>query len=375
MIQLKYTSNIFDDIYTRKIINYNGQRLKSIYLINMVDLFINRYVVFKKDNIKLSSQILKSIYGAKYNYYIDYLIDKQFIYLYKNYSVGIKSKTYRLTDYAKVTMYSSVNVDIPQKLHDKIMKYTDSAPYISDFIKDRLIRSLYEVKIDYKKSKNWIQQNLDKHDLTYTSNMSAITKIFKSDLHYTFDVFGRFHTNFTNLKREIRHNFLSINGNKLIEIDITNSQPFFLYIFMKNKGFKDFNGFDKDVLSGKIYEQLMEFSKENNITRKEVKVNVYSVLFGRTLTTNKWHILFNDLYPEVYQWIVNYKIKNRNYKIIAQELQLLESNFIFNTVAPEIITYKEDIKFITIHDSIMVEEEHYINVNNIFNKCLSKLIN
>ena len=58
---------------------------------------------------------------------------------------------------------------------------------------------------------------------------------------------------------------------------------------LKSKGFNKFNEFDNDVMSGKIYERIKDITGKD---RKEVKVNVYSVLFGRNMTKNYWNIVF-----------------------------------------------------------------------------------
>lgn len=372
--QLKYTSNIFDDIYTKKYIIYKNVKLKSVFLINIIDMFLNKYVVFKIDNMRLNSLILKHIYGSRYNYYIEYLIDNNFIYLYKNYSVGLRSKTFKLTDYSKKHTYSTVTINIPEILNNKIINFNEQIYSIDKNIKNTLIQNLYSVDIDYEKTKEWIDKNIIKNDLSYTSNMNAINKIHKKDIHYVFDKYGRFHTNYTNLKKEIRCNFLTINNNKLKELDIKNSQPFFLYLFMKKNGFTDFNNFDKDVLNGKLYDKFYDICEDKDITRKQIKINIYSILFGRTFNKNKWSIMFKKLYPEVYNWISNYKKENRNYKIIAQELQKLESKFMFNNLIPSVMFSNPNIKFITIHDSIMVEDIYCDEVKIIFINELKKLI-
>lgn len=363
--QLKFTSKLFSDIYERKFINFEGKRLKCVYLVNLIDLFLNKYINYKKDNQKLNAQKLKSVYGANYNFYIKYLIEKQFIYLYKNYSVGLKSKCFRLTEQAKSVNYTSKKINIPKKLNDKILKVNNNVYTIDTSIKNILIKNLYDIDIDYDGASKWINENIDINDLSHTSNMSSITKINNKDLHYSFDTFGRLHTNFTNLKKEIRNNFLSINNNKLTEIDITNSQPFFLYIFMKNKGFENFEGFDLDVKNGRIYDNFLQHVTDENITRKQIKVKIYSVLFGYNYD-NKWNNLFRNLYPNVYDWIVKYKQDNKNHKIISHELQGLESDFIFNDLIPSIIHVNSEIKFITIHDSIMIENIYCDEVKKIF---------
>ena len=60
-----------------------------------------------------------------------------------------------------------------------------------------------------------------------------INNIAEGNLFFTFDPHGRFHSSFTNLKKEIRNQYLTIDGQKLSCLDIKTSQPFFLVQIMK----------------------------------------------------------------------------------------------------------------------------------------------
>ena len=371
MNTIKYTSPIFTDIYSNNIIIYQGIRLKSINLIHLIDIFLNRYIIFNKDNIKLNSRILKWLYGSSYSKYIDYLVENKFIYLWKNYSSGYKSKTYKLTEKTKEYGIVTAIIKMDIKLLNKLNKLNTASEFIDDTIKNKLINDLYKITINLEKSTEWLNTNFDINDKALEINLSACQKINNKDIYYSFDKFGRFHTNYTILKKEIRNNYLKINNNDIAEIDITNSQPFFLYILMKEHNFKIFNGFDDDVLNGTIYEKLCDIS---GISRKEAKIKVYSILFGRNNINEYWNELFNKLYPDVYKWIVSYKEKHKTYKSIAQNLQKIESNFIFNKLIPKIIDYNKDIAIITIHDSIIFEKQYYNAIKDIFFKVKKETI-
>lgn len=368
----KYISPLFQDLYTKRNIFYQGTKLKTVYLFNIIDIFLHRWQFFNKDNMKLNTRTLKSLYGSSYPKYLEYLIDNHFIILWKNYSVGYKAKTFKLTDTAKKSGTIAVNIDMPDKLINKMIAINTNLGRVDDWLKNKLIRDLYEVNIDLPGVKSWLDNNMLKTDKAYQVNLVACNKINNKDIYYSFDNYGRFHTNFTVLKKEIRNTFIKFGNDNVKELDITNSQPFFLYILMRESGFTKFDNFDKDVLTGNIYERLKEISGK---TRKEVKVNVYSVLFGRNMTKDYWNELFNELYPNVYKWIRDYKIKNKSYKIIAQELQRIESNFIFNTLIPNVLAWKNDLKLITIHDSIIIPEYAYPDVKVIFEKSKMDLIN
>lgn len=368
MQDLKYIPKIFNKISDKEIIHYNGYRLKTAYLINIVDVFLSKYVFLNSDKISLSSKIMKSNYGDKYNYYINYLIEKDVIKLWKNYSTGRHSRIYKLTDKTKKNI-THTEITIPTKLKNKIKNATNKTNTVEQHIQKKLVNDLTKVDIKYKESKDWIkEQNLEERG--YLSNMTAIKKINMKNIFYTFDSFGRLHTNFTTLKKHIRNNYLNIDGEQLKEIDITNSQPFFLYLLMKKKGFNEFTNFDKDVLNGIIYDKIAD---KENITRNKAKVHVYSVLFGRN-KNSKSDIMFKSMYPKVYNWIKEYKCEHKNYKIVAQILQKIESTFVFNNLINEVILYNKNIPIITIHDAILIPEKYYEKVLKIFIKEINKLL-
>lgn len=358
--ELKYLPSIYKNLPNKSIIIYNGYRLKTNYIINIMDMFLCKYLHINKEKIIINSELLKYIYGSIYSKYIAYLIDINFIYLYKNYSTGNHGKIYKLTDEVKNDNIIFIKIDLPEKLKNKI-KTKFELNTTNDIVKQKLINDLYKVKLDFVNAKKWTDNIKDKNKKT--AILMSIKKINNKNIYYTFDKYGRLHTNYTNLKKHIRENYLSINNCKLKELDITNSQPFFLYLLMKQNGFTDFNNFDSDVLNGIIYDKIKE---SENISRKEAKINVYSVLFGRNMNKTKWDKMFYNKYPEVFNWIKNYKNKYNNYKIIAQKLQQMEADFIFNNVINKIILHNKNIPIITIHDAILVPEKYYETCKNIF---------
>ena len=95
-------------------------------------------------------------------------------------------------------------------------------------IKNKLIKDLFSVKIDFQKSIFYLDSVSSDNDI-YNKNKYVIESIKGNHIFYHFDAFGRMHTNFTILKSYIRKNCLLINGEETFEKDISNSQPLFLY--------------------------------------------------------------------------------------------------------------------------------------------------
>lgn len=364
----KYLPNSFIYLKDKEIITYKNTRLKTSYIINIIDLFLTRYQFIKKDTIKLNSRNLKSFYGNNYTRYIQYLTESNFFYLYKNYRVNHNSKTYKICQNIKDNGITAIKLNIQNTLNDKL--YIDINKTIDKDIKNKVISDLFKGSFNMEEVSEWLNNNIQDKKI-YDINLLSCERINNFDIYYSFDKFGRFHTNYTILKKELRTNFLKINGKNTTELDISNSQPLFLYILMKKYKFKNFDNFDKDVISGKIYNN---FATKENISRKEVKKNIYSVLFGRNNKMDKWNKLFSETYPNVYLWIKEYKEKNKTFKSLARKLQQTESDFIFNEVIKEIIYNNRNIPVITIHDSIITTEEHIETVKNIFENKLKQLI-
>jgi hypothetical protein len=296
--KLKYVISDIQDLFIKRNINYNGIRLKTTYIINLIDMFLNRYLIYKKDYLKLNSRILKKIYGSNYNKYLNYLIDKNIIYLHKNYSVGYKSKCFKLTKTIKLKNYNIVNIQYKKNFIEKLNNNSIEKNIINNNIKNKLINDLYKVDIN-PICLNYINDNINDNK-SKIINLNTVNKIINKDIFYSTDNYGRFHTNFTILKKHIRTNYLSINNNILIELDIVNSQPFFLYIALKNNRHSFYNNYNKNVLEGTIYDI---FKDKLNITRKEAKIKIYSVLFGKNLNDDI-NLLFKEIYPEVYEYIL-----------------------------------------------------------------------
>jgi hypothetical protein len=378
----------FQYLTQTKKITYKEKSLKTDYIINLIHEFIIKYY-FSNDiqslKVNLYSLILRKKYGMDYNYYINYLMDNNFIKMTSNYYVGKKAKTFQI-DYfdvgelIRVRIYDKILLKKHSKnfLENSITEYNNS-PIPLD-IRKKLVNDIYSVTIDYDKSLKYLDDLKEKKlidDNKYFKNFISINGIKDNHLFFKFDSYGRFHTNFTILKRQIRHEYLKISGDDVCEIDIKNSQPFFLsYLMKKYKAdwneFQDVEKYFFIVNNGLIYDDIVErYTDIKN--RDEAKEIVYKVLFGKNGDSKKSSKIFKELYPNVYKFIENYKEIKGDYKVMSHELQMIESEFIFNNVIKKIIKKNPKIKIITIHDSIIYPCLYDKIVKKIFNEELIKL--
>ena len=94
-------------------------------------------------------------------------------------------------------------------------------------IRRKLTSDLYDVEIDLDKSIQLLKQTTEEDTDSYKKNIYSIESIADKHIFTHFDGYGRMHTNFTVLKSLLRKECLTINGNKVVELDIKNSQPLF----------------------------------------------------------------------------------------------------------------------------------------------------
>jgi hypothetical protein len=290
---------------------------------------------------------------------------------------GLSSRTYQLDN----RIFNDINLKYRYKNKDKILlkKYKKRIledishtnvdnNLIDDNIKQKLISDLFDVNIDISKSIFYIESLDDNNIDIYNRNVYSIDSIDKKHIFYHFDEYGRMHTNYTILKSYVRKNYIFIDDDDVSEIDIPNSQPLFLTKLILNSNTNwinkdELNLFTELTTNGCFYEYL---TQNLNIDRGVAKKMTYNVLFGRNIKTNKHDINFYNLFPTIYNFIKLYKKSKGNYKILAYDLQRMESNFIFNKVVNEIIKFDKNIKIITIHDSIVFQKKYNDVVKKIF---------
>ena len=382
---LQFISKDFIYLTQQKTISYKGINLKCSYLIHIIHELIIKYYFSNNVDIKfnLSSTILRKKYGEFYNYYIGYLCDNGFMSLVSKYYVGKKTNSYKLET-------SCIYDVIRWKNFDKFLIKKNTNRYETSIteanqssiipqVRSNLIQSLDRIKIDYEGAINFIQNLKDKDlidESKYKRNLISIENINLKHIYFNFDDYGRFHTNFTILKKEIRNEFLTINNEMIAEIDIKNSQPLFFAVILK-KELSHINGDTKKyfdlVKSGLLYDDIVANSKIE--TRNEAKELIYKVLFGDNLRANKKvNKIFKDLYPSVYEYILEFKENKKNYKELSHELQKMESEFVFNQIIKEIYETYPEIVLFTVHDSIIYPKSYEDRVELIFNKHFQNLI-
>ncbi len=219
------------------------------------------------------------------------------------------------------------------------------------------------------------------------------------DFFFVVDEKGqRLHTNISNLSKELRP-YVTYNGQRLCNIDIVNSQPFFslailhssfyekdnecsisiypklnknllqhkisLMLGVLENGNIDIEQYKKIVLDGLLYEYLENCFKcylnKQVVTRKEIKEMVFSVLFSSNYyNTSEAKQYFKYLFPNVMK--IFEIMKQREHNKLAILLQRIESSLILDKVCARVTKERPRMPVFTIHDSVAttIGNEDYV---------------
>ena len=337
--------------------------------------------------VSLSSKILHNILGGDYRKYILFLIHNGIIESDNHYRLGEKSKGYRFTEKYRHRKFQQVEITDKKLLENVKMFRAEQESKIRLDQHRYIYDCLRHVNINAEGARNYIEQNIFR-DAEYSSYNISVDLIESKSFFFTVDsTAGRVHNNITNLSRELRP-FLSYNNEKLVEIDIANSQPFLFNILINaydiysNSSFLSRYNTDRymnlsyvtskktDVLvyrestsSGKFYEYLMD---KLNIEeeRSEFKVRFFKKIFFSK--ENPYYISeerkqFTELFPNVSPIISYYK--KDDYRNLAITLQKTEAEIMINKIVPRLA--EKGIYCLTIHDSILTTPENSETVKKI----------
>lgn len=383
LFSLQFLPECLYGISSIKSLEFNGVKLKTNYLIDIVHTLILKYYFKKENRFALNATVLKDKYGYLYNYYINYLVSNGILVLKTNYQNGVTSRIYALDENIfidKIKRYKNFDKVLLKKYKNKFIDMihiddTSKSSLIEPLVKEKLVSDLFSVKIEYDRAIFFLD-SLKHQDIDiYNRNIYSVDCINDKHIFYHFDSYGRMHTNYTILKSFIRKNCLLIDDEETCEIDIANSQPLFLTKLIDTNMVdqKEFELFKELTITGTYYQYIM--NQLGEIDKNKIKEMTYKVLFGRNIGSSKVDKQFNKLFPTIHRFIKTYKKENGDYRILAYDLQKAESNLIFNTIIKKIIKFYPEIKLITIHDSIVIPIKYRDEVNQIFEIELKKEFN
>lgn len=409
--------------------NFNYKIDHFYYILEYLSIGMERGDVDKNEgyvNVN-AAKLQRRIHN--YKQYLDHMLNHKLILTDGRYVVGEKSKGYLISGY-RSTVSTTIN-SIP--ITDSVVK-KNRRKDINDYnskLEKTAKRYKYltkwfnkDLKIDYALAteeilgiyppytrpiggKKWGEAS--RHTKIIIASQ-ALFKFHKQHFYYQVDDnVRRFHSNLTNLKKELR-NYITYNNNLLINIDIRNSQPLFSLILLNKEfynpksshniyqyshifstipsittyGFslmlvkhlqntdnKVFNEYVDMVNSGEFYKRISDkIFPGREFNKKNIKVMIFTVLFsdnrfiGQPEADSK--MAFKTHFPDVYK--VFSLIKKKDKTILARILQMIESDIIINRVSQRISREKPEIPIFTIHDSVATIIGYEDYVANIINE-------
>ena len=371
--------------YVPSNLEFSSQKHRDKYYSIITFIYYGR--VFDKRRtsasfIQLYSPFLKSIINGRYKDYLQDLMDMRVIETDNRYIKKTKSKAYRLTENYRNIKTRQVRI-VDEKIIANYWNYKRAQKMkLSEIHLEYLFECLEKIDILYESAKAIIEstaQDLEQ----YNSWNISIDMIHSKDWFFVVDkTAGRVHNNITNLPKNIRP-FLRVNDQKLVEIDVANSQPLFFNILINRYLFRytDIGGKylpyvpqNSDLIlykelteHGRFYEYMMEklgVTEERSLFKVRLFINIF---YGREIE-NKDRKLFDKLFPEVSKIISYYK--KVNYKNLAIELQRIEAEMMINSVVP--ILAEGKIFVLTIHDSVLTTLENAEKVKNVIIEVFKK---
>lgn len=316
--------------------------------------------------VPINAEYLQRICGA--NYYkniLSLLLSEEILETDNYYIPKQKSKAYRITErflYNKGKSYTIKDKKMIKRIKEKEKEvFTDLSEVnkqIFEMIKSRFtfdLDSAFKVSTQQKKTKII-------NDKTFDYTYNQLIQLQNNNFYFsTSNKTNRVFHNYSNLKKDLRNFITHISGDRLIEIDIANSQPFFLgCIISQLEQKEDTMKFIEIVQNGKFYDYLRD-----NLSSDLRKEDILTMLYCPTYWNLKHKDRFTELFPTVSKIIT--QIKGTDYKNLAIQLQSREATMILRIIAPKLLD--EKIDFIPIHDSFLVRENDLQIVKSIINKC------
>jgi len=380
-----------------------------------------------KGYINLNAQKLQK---ANHNYkkYLDHLVKNQYLRTDMKYIVGKKSFGYIINEY-KTYKASPKRIEIKDytirkkkiaeiKEQEKELKLSaKSHPYLTKWFNEKLQINIQgaELKVEelFPEQTGPIKGTRKGKASRWTKRYKAIQSINKfanQEFYYgADDNVGRFHSNLTNIKRELR-DFITYDGQKLVNVDIKSAQPLFSTLLLNEEFWtkngevlsinhfpsiipllsnsssnsfsstiimlvktlqhidnKLFKRYQSLVYSENFYKMISKlFYPKAPFEKQKIKEMIYTVFFSSNRFIGQPGAQakrdFRTNFPEIYE--VFRLIKKNNHRALAHILQRIESTIMIQHVAKRISEERPELPIFTIHDSLAttVGNQDYVSL-------------
>ena len=344
----------------------NNKDLDRLHYI--IHLIYEQRILYKlsQEYVPLKALYLrKLIHNKNHKDYIDILINNKIIECDNHYIKTEKSFGYKLLPPYNQVRHKEIEfvTNCVQKNIDKWqirrLPTTDIHLY--------LYKLLRQIDIKYEEALSYVDSLVVDE---YNSAKIAIDKFKNKDFFLYSDDFGnRIHTNITNLKSTLRK-YLLYKGQKLINVDIVNSQPLLLIpsLFPSSSIRCAFSIYFESIETDLIkYKRLVEQSRLYDYMMAQAgetdRAKFKEKFFRETFFGKKTSKLFCTLFPTVAAELL--KIKSKDYKKLAWIMQRTESKLMITEICGRIMQEQPNIFITTIHDSILTTQENVSTIQKI----------
>lgn len=264
-------------------------------------IHISSYKKFKNlHKIPISSVVLRLELGKDYRKYLDYLLKYNFIATDNHYIVGDSENEGKCKCYCLTTTYKKdelAEYEISKKsLLKKYLRWKEEK--YGKMVNDKFMGNLYKMMkrftVDMDAVHTYLSEGLKNKTLTKLQAQLELDKCMKINakdpysLFMTKDSYGRVHTNFTNLSKHIRDNFIYMDGEKLSQLDVISSQPAFLYVLFKDYTGKIISEMEKN-LNGSKFSISPYTIKKTGVDMRDKYVNKLNHYSGKGIYSNDFH--------------------------------------------------------------------------------------
>lgn len=362
-----------------------------------------------------------------YKKYLNYLIENDVLVCDNLYIKGKKSRGYKFTgryqtDVKAVKLTNRVFI---RRIRQFVELTYDSLGLNSEHTKvditayGFLSKWLNEkLTVDYAEAIDFLEEMYNKEVLEIGHEKAIrkknlrripIEKIHRASFSMTVDsTAGRIHTVITQLKSELRQ-FIKYDGEKLVSVDIKNSQPFFLtklinpfeldesifnlinkvnpknnFKLTTDKPYyvsKNTEKYIRMVSSGKLYEHFIDILIEEGILdpnddfdvlRKKAKMGIISAIFSpnTAIGYDQFIKVFSSIFPDVYEIIKAIKYGKGKHNTLAIVLQSIEAMTVIDKASRIISEMNSEIPLFTLHDAIITTEKHVDIVEMVLHETL-----
>ena len=392
--------------------------------------------------VNLNAHILQG-YNKNYEKYLRYLMQCRIIHCDRHFILGKKSRGFAIEEnyqsdtvqeiiVQKLTLRKQVKKGISQ-LNEEKAQTQKGYPYLTKWFNENLCIDITAAKqtIDAiypelpkpteglrgEAKKGRVNKRSKRYKAVRSIDMFSEKAFYcKKDANV-----GRFHSNLTNIKKELRQH-ISYGDKKLVNIDIANAQPLLSSLLLQ-KGFFDINSrfsinniptviklfknvhnykriigdvipyinllLSQESEDSKGFKQYLQIVQDGSFyavafkmmfpnqafDKKRVKEAVFQTFFSsnRFIGQRKARPkkLFALAYPAVYE--VFKRLKRDNHVILSHLLQRIESIIIIEHVCKRIADERPDLPIFSIHDSIATIQGEELYVKEVIKDEIWKL--